>query len=158
MIFVDPLRNENSLWNVALMNDDIVERIKWELRTKNAPVVVVYNHYLYWHADIVIGYDDDEPSRGCPMVDSSLDYFDEKGATNYIDKIEAHMAAEGGCSDQGIFYVRDSIYDGTPAEPEYTYTPGFVERYSERVKKLSYNWVKYLANHAYTVHRKKDRE
>ena len=158
IIFVDPARNQNSIWNLGLMNDDIVARIKWELRTKNTPVVVVYNHYGYWHTNVIIGYDDDEASRGCPMVNSTIDYFNEQGYTSYVSKIEAQMAAEGGCSDNGIFYVRDSIYDGSSAQPYYQYADGVSDHYSLRVKKISYNWVKYLANHTYSVHRRKTRE
>ncbi len=154
-IFVDPKRDKNSIWRVGLMNDDMVERIKWELRTKNAPVIVIYNHYMYWHADIVVGYDDTVNTVGCPMVDSTLQYFEKKGATSYIDKIKKHKAANGGCSNKGIFYVRDSIYDGGDDELTYTYSTSynFKKKYSKRLVKRSYNWVKYLANHAYTVHR-----
>ena len=155
-IYVDPLKSKNSVWNVGLMTDDMVERIKWELRTKNAPVVVLYNHYLYWHADIVVGYDDTVTTTGCPMVQSSLQYFQKKGATSYIDKIKKHMAAQRGCSNKGIFYVRDSIYDGGAEEKTYVYStsPSYSEKYSKRIIKRSYNWVKYLGNHAYTVHRR----
>jgi len=155
-IFVDPLKNKNSVWNVGLANDDIVARIKWELRTKNAPVIVVYNHYLYWHADIVVGYDDNVDTVQCPMVTSTLKYFSEKGAQTYIDKINKHMAQNGGCSGKGLFYVRDSIYDGGDEEQTYLYSDKyqFSKKYSKRIIKRSYDWVKYLSNHAYTVHRK----
>ena len=156
VIFVDPLRNDNSKWNVGLMNDDIVERIKRSLREKNAPVIVIYNHYLYWHADIVVGYDDAVDIGGCPMVESTLSYFEEKDATAYISKIENHMAQEGGCGERGVFYVRDSIYDGGRGEPMYNYSDqyNFEEKYSKRIIARSYDWVKYLANHAYSYHRK----
>ena len=138
------------------MNDDVVERIKWELRSKNAPVIVVYNHYLYWHADIVVGYDDSVATTGCPMVDSSLKYYTSKNATSYVEKINKHKKAQGGCGNAGIFYVRDSIYDGGAEEKTYTYStsPAYSDKYSKRIIKRSYNWVKYLANHAYTVHRR----
>ena len=156
VIFVDPLRNDNSKWNVGLMNDDIVERIKRSLREKNAPVIVIYNHYLYWHADIVVGYDDAVDIGGCPMVESTLSYFEEKDATAYVSKIENHMAQEGGCGERGVFYVRDSIYDGGRGEPMYNYSDqyNFEEKYSKRIIARSYDWVKYLANHAYSYHRK----
>ena len=57
-------------WRVGLASDDVVERIKWELRTKRAPVVVIDNHYLYWHASGVVGYDDTYATGGGPMVQS----------------------------------------------------------------------------------------
>ena len=63
------------------------------------------------------------------------------------------MTELGGCTDKGVFYVRDSIYDGTSQEPTYNYGNGYSDRYSQRIRTRSYNWIKYLANHAYTVHR-----
>ncbi len=153
-IFIEPRRDEQSQWAVALMNDLTVEQIKYELRTKKAPVIIVYNHFLYWHADVIVGYDDTETSNGCPMVDQSLSYYEQEGATSYINAIESHQAKLGGCTNQGIFYVRDSIYDGGADEPTYGYGGAYSEKYSKRIVERSYNWVKFLANHAYTVHRR----
>jgi hypothetical protein len=153
VMYADPARSSSSQWNVGLMDDRHIERIKYQLRTRRAPVIVIYNHYLYWHADIVVGYDDSVYTGGCSMVESSMDYFDEQGAGSYTTKIEAHMRDIGECSDYGIFYVRDSIYDGTSDEEMYTYDDGFTERYSQRIIERSYNWVKYLGNHAYGIHR-----
>jgi len=155
-IFVVPSPTENSRWDVGLMNDDIVERIKFELRTKKTPVIVVYNHYLYWHADIVVGYDDAVDTGGCPMVESSLEYYEEKDAGGYVQKIQDHMDEIGPCTTHGIFYVRDSIYEGEEEELMYSYSNEYTfnEKYSKRIIERSYNWVKYLANHAYSVYRK----
>ena len=136
------------------MDDEDVEKIKYMLRTRRAPVVVIYNHYLYWHADIIVGYDDTVETSGCPMVDASMDYFDQQGSSAYTRKIENHMDDIGDCTSQGIFYVRDSIYEGTSEELDYQYSAGFTEKYSERIIERSYNWVKYLGNHAYAIHRK----
>jgi len=158
VIAVDPKRDDNSRWRVALFDDDTVARIKYELRTKNAPVIVIYNHYLYWHANVVVGYDDTVSSDGCPMVTDSLEYFEENGAASYANAIRAHMDEQGGCSQSGVFYVRDSIYEGDSDEPDYDYSTAEVtiqkEKYAERLIKLDYNWVKYLGNHTYTVHRR----
>ena len=33
---------------------------KHELDTKHAPVILIYNHYLYWHANVIVGYDDED--------------------------------------------------------------------------------------------------
>jgi len=154
-IFIDPARDANSKWNLALMDDTTVEQIKYELRTKNAPVIIVYNHYLYWHSDIIVGYDDSVATDGCPMVTSSLSYFAQEGFDGYVTKIEDHMAALGGCTDTGVFYVRDSIYEGEDEEPAYNYGGPypFTAKYSKRIIERSYNWVKFLSNHAYTIHR-----
>jgi len=142
LIFLDPKLDDKSRWRVALASDDVVERIKWELRTKRAPVVVIYNHYLYWHASVVVGYDDTYTTGGCPMVDSMLQYFDEKGASSYTAAVKAQMSAQGGCSKQGVFYVRDSIYDGTADEPSYSYsdTYSFTKKYAKRIVLRSSTW------------------
>lgn len=150
LIFLDPQLDKNSIWRVGVANEDVVERIKWELRTKNSPVLVVYNHYLYWHTSIVVGYDDNYSTGGCPMVDSMVKYFKEQGATDAAAKVEAQIAKDNGCTRQGVFYVRDSIYDGEDEEPIYS---EFKEKYSKRIILRSYNWVKYVGNHVYTVHR-----
>lgn len=152
--FTDPSRSSSAQWNVGLMDDEDVEKIKYMLRTRRAPVVVIYNHYLYWHADIIVGYDDTVSTGGCPMVESSMDHFDSEGASGYTQKIEAHMEDIGPCTTEGVFYVRDSIYEGGSDEMTYEYSPGFTEKYSKRIVERSYNWVKYLGNHAYSIHRK----
>lgn len=152
--YTDPARSSSSQWNVGLMDDEDVEKIKYMLRTRRAPVVVIYNHYLYWHADMIVGYDDTVETDGCPMVDSSMEYFDDEGASGYTQKIESHMDDIGDCTSQGIFYVRDSIYDGGSDELTYEYSSGFSEKYSKRIIERTYNWVKYLGNHAYSIHRK----
>jgi hypothetical protein len=157
VIFVDPLRNERSKWRVGIADHDIIAIIKHELVSKNAPVVIVYNHFNYWHSDIIVGYDDNQASGGCPMVLESLKYFLKNGNIGYAVKILLHMLKLGGCLDKGVFYVRDSIYDGGPDEPDYVYNEEipFVDKYSKRIIKRSYNWVLYLANHGYAIHRKK---
>jgi hypothetical protein len=136
------------------MDHDQIEAIKHELRTKRAPVIIVYNHFLYWHSVVIVGYDDTAESGGCPMVSESLSYFQQQGSGSLVDEIEGHMDTLGGCVDRGIFHVRDSIYQGDD-EPMYTYsdTYGFIEPMAERIIARSYNWVLYLANHAYSVHR-----
>jgi hypothetical protein len=154
-IFIDPAKDADSKWNVGLMDDTTVEQIKHELRTKNAPVIIVYNHYLYWHSDIIVGYDDSIETDGCPMVASTLSYFAGEGRQELAAKIEDHMDRLGGCTDTGVFYVRDSIYEGEDEEPTYQYGGSdlYTAKYSKRIIERSYNWVKFLANHAYSIHR-----
>lgn len=150
--FTDPSRSSSSQWNVGLMDDEDIEKIKYLLRSRRAPVVIIYNHYLYWHADLIVGYDDTVQTDGCPMVESSMDYFDEQGSGTYTSKIEQHIDDIGPCTNDGIFYVRDSIYEGGESEIDYEYG-GFTDKYSQRIIERSYNWVKYLGNHAYAIHR-----
>ncbi len=156
LIFIDPDLDSNSIWNVGIMNDDVINRIKYELLTKRAPVIVVYNHYLYWHATIVVGYDDNAYAGNCPMVMSSVDYFKEQGHDYAAAKVEEAIDKQGGCSTTGIFYVRDSIYSGENGDPIFSYSDeyNYTEPYSARIVEHSYDWAKYLGNHAYTVHRK----
>ncbi len=157
VIFADPKRDDNSQWRVALFDDSTIEKIKYELRTKNAPVIVVYNHFLYWHANVIVGYDDTLATSGCPFVEDSIDYFEEKGASSYANAIRTRMDEQGGCRTHGKFFVRDSIYDGGNAEPEYDYSENGVsysDKYSRRILTLEYDWAKYLGNHTYAVHRK----
>jgi len=154
-VFVDPDRDSNSYWAVAVTDWESVDIIKYLLRTQRAPVIVVYNHYLYWHAVMVVGYDDTYKTGGCEFVESNLDYFSQQGATSYVNQIENAMDDLGGCREYGVFYVRDSIYDGTIEELEYTYSEeyNFTDKYSKRIVLRSYDWVTYLGNHAYTIHR-----
>lgn len=156
LISIDPAQDEYSVWRVGLMNDDVVARVKWELRTKNAPVVIIFNYYGWWHTVLIIGYDDSLASRGCPLVTDSIAHFRDNDAAETADKLEARMAEQGGCSDHGVFYVRDSIYPGND-EPIFDYGGAYSDRYSDRVITYSYNWVKYLANHVYTVNRLTER-
>ncbi len=158
ILFLDPNLNSNSIWNVGIMNDDVINRVKYELRTKNAPVVVIYNHYLVWHTVVIVGYDDEAGfGEECPMVTATLKYFREKGKDSYADKIEARINADGGCSKKGIFYVRDSISDGDKDTAIYHYggNVDFEDSYSKKIVYHSYDWLKYLGNHAYSVHRVK---
>ena len=158
LIFVDPRRDENSIWRVALMGQANIEQIKYELRTKNTPVLVVYNHYLYWHTNVIVGYDDTEETDGCPMVQDSIEYFEQNNAASYATKIRNAIEANGGCTSQGVFLVRDSIYEGGLGEAAYDYSTDDVQveidKYSKRIIKLDYNWPLYLGNHTYTFHRK----
>lgn len=150
VMFLDPDLDEYSIWKTGLVGLDVVERIKYELRTKNAPVVLLYNHYLYWHSVVIVGYDDTEETDGCPMVMSSINYFEEEGANSYVNAIEDHMDDLGGCVDKGVFYVRDSIYEG---DEMYDYGP-WSDYYAARIVEHSYNWALFLGNHAFTVQRR----
>jgi hypothetical protein len=129
VLFGGTTLNDNSKWDVALMNESQIESVKAELR-KNRPVLVTYNHNDYWHVVVVVGYDD-ELSENCQMVRK---YYDNPKAT-YGYKLRAAFD-RSGCRDKGVFYVRDSL--GPQAR-----TP----KYSVR----SYDWLKYLGNHIISV-------
>jgi hypothetical protein len=154
VVFIDPTFDQNSIWDVGVAPRNVVNRIKWELRTKNTPVIVVYNEYMYWHATVIVGYDDNANVGDCPVVRQSMSYFTSNGRDDWTKKIQAHMNTQGGCQTKGAFLVRDSIYDGGSAEPTYNYGgSGFSAKYSKRIIQQPYDWLVYLGNHAYTIHR-----
>lgn len=148
-------RDDEAIWRVAVMDDSVIDKIKYSLRTQKAPVLIIFNYYLYWHANMIVGYDDTATLGGCPMVESSISYFRQQGRDMYANKIEARMEENGGCWDNGVFYVRDSIYDGGADEEIYNYggDADRSDKYSKRIKEHSYNWVRYLANHAFVIYR-----
>jgi hypothetical protein len=59
-----------------------------------------------------------------------------------------------GCRPKGVFYIRDSIYEGTP-DLMYDYDKsqtGEELPYSKKIVEKSYDWIYYLASHAYVVY------
>lgn len=154
VLYYDPPRNANSKWNVALLDESMVERIKYVLRMTNAPVLVVYNHNGYWHVSIVVGYDDSHAHGECPMVHAGIKALKKQKKGDLVKRIEAHMKKLGGCSKKGSFFVRDSIYGGTKEDEPYTYGGGKSNgRYSRRIVKREYEWIWYLTNHITSVYR-----
>lgn len=176
LIFVDPQHDQ---WNTGIMDNLTIEKIKSELRTRNAPVLVIYNHFGYWHAVLIVGYDDDKNSEGCAIVlrwkkeisKQALELINSgnkekikkgKKYQRYVQQVDDAITRDGGiCPNQGkgIFYVRDSIYDGEN-EPTYIYDMINVDQegsrtpYSKKIIEHSYEWLKYLGNHAYVIYRK----
>ncbi len=175
VLFADP---ESNQWNVGVMPANIVETVKEALRRNQAPVHVLYNHYGYWHANIVLGYDDELKREGCPFVtrfreqqaNEAKKLRQEAQRTNdpkqretllaratkfegTVRKFDASWRARGGCRGQGAFYVRDSIYDD-PNAPAYDYDrlkKGEEEPYSKRIVMLEYEWLQHMANHAIQI-------
>ena len=176
VLFADP---DNDQWNVGTAPSNLAEVIKQKLKERLAPVHVIYNHYGYWHATVVVGYDDDADTRQCHFVEGFRKYMKENPAElrrkaaeetsskrrnellnqaraqdTTSSRVEAAWQRGGGCSGKGAFYVRDSIY-GNDEEPEYEYNPAFPEgkgRYSKRLINLEYEWITYLANHAVQIY------
>ncbi len=172
VIFADPASDQ---WNVGVTPADIVEQVKEALVENEAPVLVIYNHFAYWHAVMIVGYTDDHDAGNCNFVERTRKYMKEeppklraeaakegvapeekdrllKRATkleNTSIKLEASYASRGGCHNQGMFYVRDSIY-ADPEGPVYDYntsTQGDETFYSKTIILHEYDWLRYLANH-----------
>lgn len=154
VLFYDPPRNSASKWNVGLLDQKMVDRIKRKLRETDAPVMVVYNHNGYWHVSIVVGYDDSLEHGECPMVKAGIKSLTKQGKDDLVNRINAHMKKLGGCSTKGSFLVRDSIYPGTAQDEPYTYGGAKSNgRYSRRIVKREYEWIWYLSNHVTSVYR-----
>jgi hypothetical protein len=154
IIFKDPSDN---LWNAGIMGKNVILKVKEHLRYKNSPVLVIYNHYGYWHAALILGYDENKKHEKCPMVNNYLETMQENPIQKqYVTKIKASMTANGGCATKGVFYVRDSIYTGNPSKI-YDYDlsqTGEETPYSKRIVEHSFEWLLYMGNHAYTVEKR----
>jgi len=179
VIFADP---ESNQWNVGIAPQNIVEKVKKTLRTRKAPVLVIYNQNSYWHAVYIIGYNDDLDNGNCdytqkfrtrisdrakeleqkaanatdPTVKSAYEIRAQR-AREAKDKIEYAYATKGGCtSSKGVFYIRDSIYpdDGGPI---YDYDPsqsGDEAPYAKKIVFKEYDWLRYFSNHISVVYPK----
>ena len=174
VLFADP---EDNQWNTGIMPAGMVDRIKAALRDKK-PVHVIYNHFGYWHANIILGYDDTFDNQDCKFVRDFVAYMkkEEQGlrdkaasvkdpaerkalldrAAKFADAhqgTEQHWARIGGCEKRGAFYVRDSIY-GEQGGPIYGYDTKDTSDdapYSKRVVMLEYDFVRTMANHVTVI-------
>ena len=175
VFFEDPERNQ---WNVGGAPKDIVKMVKNALKRNKAPVLAIYNHNGYWHANLIVGYNDHANNDGCPFVSKYNQRMNEKAdkfieAANEIEdpkekrrlqrkakkyrtrgqKVEDAFVANGGCKERGVFYVRDSIY---PMEGNeiYDYDPkreGEESPLNGKVILREYAWLERLSNHAYQI-------
>jgi len=171
VIFADPAGNQ---WNTGVMPADIVDRVKAKLLARQAPVNVIYNHFGYWHAVNIVGFDDAADSKGCGFVTQFDQYMPREAAslrreasTTKDSKEKADLLAQadkferlgkkfhdaytagGGCSGKGMFYVRDSIY--TDSSAPYDFDPSDTDgrgSYSKTIVLHEYEWLRYMANHA----------
>lgn len=165
---------QNDVWNTGVMDDRVIDSIKKQIVKRDAPVLVIYNHFGYWHAVLIVGFDDNQISDGCSFVDrwithmtkkyeeflqSSNESYKNKGIRykKLVDRVVSKKAIYG-CSSKGVFQIRDSIYTGT-ADHIYDYDltqTGEESPYSQKIVEKSYDWLKYLGNHAYVIFRSGD--
>lgn len=166
-------------WAVAKAPVDIVERIKNALHKRNAPVLVIYNHKGFWHANYIFGYNDNADTKGCPFVSSFIkrmqekyDYWIDKSETTKSDSwrekylgyaakskrreeaVQSRFKEVGGCAKKGVFYVRDSIY-GTETMPQYDYDfsrDGEEGYLNEPLIAREFAWVQTTLNHAIQIY------
>ena len=174
VLFADPASNQ---WNVAVAPDDIVNQVKKALRKHRSPINVIYNHYGYWHAVMIVGFDDQITDHGCSFTDGSGPYLKKKSieyaaqaedltgeakekmvkrAQRYktlAAKLNAAYEQGGGCKNRGVFYVRDSLYNDANG-PAYDYDlakEGEERPLGKRVILREYEWLRYLSNHVIQV-------
>lgn len=147
VLFADPASDQ---WNVGVAPDDIAEKIKAAMLKRRAPVHVIYNHFGYWHAVDIVGFDDNADSMNCRFTRDFIAKMGRRqGSARITAKAEAAFRRGGGCHPKGMFYVRDSIYQDTQA-PQYDYDPtrtGEESRYTKTIVLHEYDWVRVLANH-----------
>jgi hypothetical protein len=145
---------ENDLWNTGVMDRSIITKVKRHLREKKTPVMAIYNHYGYWHAALILGFDDTVEHEECSFAKSFIEEMkNEPIQKQHIEQIQEAMKSQGGCSTKGVFYVRDSIYEGNPSNVyDYDLTiRGEEKPYSKKIVEHEYEWLLYMGNHAYTI-------
>jgi hypothetical protein len=174
VLFEDPAKNQ---WNIGVTPLNIAEQVKEALRKYKAPVHVIYNHYAYWHAVYIAGYNDNartdcEFSEGfVPYMSDTVDKYrrNAEAATNpkerekylryaskfqiQVDKAKKRWKEIGGCSGKGVFYVRDSL-SSEESEGEYDYNlneNGEERFYSKSIVFRSYEWLQMFANNVTQV-------
>jgi hypothetical protein len=173
IIFAD---KENNQWNVGVTPENIIEKVKKALTVNHAPVLIVYNHYGYWHVHMIVGFDDNEDSGGCKFTKETAPYLKDKANkwlaeaeketdpkikekltkkaatyTKYSESITATMD-QIGCQ-KGVFFVRDSLYSD-PDGQNYSYhtdSPGDDRFFVKKVILREYEYLRALANHVIQI-------
>ena len=173
VIFSDIERNQ---WNVAIAPLDIAQRIKNALVQNQSPVLVIYNHKGFWHANYIYGFNDNI-NHNCPYVRSfpvrmkekarrfeELAYKtdSEKRKNSLLRKAQKYRGKalkveerfkKIGCSNKGAFYVRDSIYPDEQM-PLYTYATQDNQDDQHLNSALilrEYEWTTTTLNHAIQI-------
>ncbi len=175
VIFADPAKNQ---WNVGTAPKDITSKVKDALKKNKAPVVVIYNHVGFWHATLVVGFNDHASTESCPFV-SKYDEKMNKRADEIVEEasqvneestkakllrkaknfrrrgasVQKSYLKDGGCKPRGVFYVRDSIYPNKE-QPLYDYDPltrGEEQHLNAPVILREYAWLEQLSNHAIQI-------
>jgi hypothetical protein len=149
-IFVATGGDDQARWKIGVMTENTITEIKKSLVEKASPVVVIfrdsgyeksYGYWDTWHVVTLVGYDDngmenEEVSDNCISVKRGL-----KGPSSFPKAKLKDLLDTKGCRSQGVFFVRES-------EDKY---PGG-GRIRPPVIKRSYDWLKYLGNHAFSVY------
>ena len=122
VIHADPDRDT---WNIGQMPSDIITQVKSALLRRKAPVQVVYNHMGYWHAVVIVGFDDNYTGHKCPFVEDSRRYF--KGQSRqgppYISEIPEIFSVYAN-GENTFDQNRAKRFERASAKLEKAYTDG----------------------------------
>ncbi len=171
VLHADP---QGSQWAVNSTPDNIVELMKEWFDKYEAPLIVIYNHHAFWHAVMVVGYNDHVSSENCEFTTTFTDTLLKKAQESrtlaeqtqdpdekrrLLSKarrderraleVRVEMNKRGGCRGKGVFYVRDSLYPDSSL-PLYDYDPtteGEEEHLVAPIILREYEWAERLANH-----------
>jgi len=156
--------DNSDIWSTGHYNDDTVATIKTQLRVHRRPVLAIYNHFGYWHAVLIVGYDEERPvdssfiERFCEKMLEKADNYEAEGTEaslarakryrGYVAAVRTNQV-EAGSETGGCFFVRDSIYEDADAVL-YDYDldgEGDETPYARCVIERSMSWLKHLTNH-----------
>lgn len=155
-------------WAIGIAPADITDKVIQAMRKYQAPVQVIYNHNGVWHSVVVVGFDENMPTYGCPFIKETFKKMDneiqvskeenEPGRVamfnKYKSELEKSFKKNGGCNPKGMFYVRDSFYSD-PTEPMYVYdpsNPSMTRPHSKRVVLREFDWMRNLASHINVIY------
>lgn len=171
ILFEDPASDK---WNVAVTPEGIIQKVKNALTENRAPVMVMYNHYGYWHVHYIVGFNDDGNKKGCTFTKGAIPFMSKKAKkytkkaasetdpqkkeklnkrakryTRLSSKLQGAYDEAGGCKGKGVFYVRDSLY-GDMQGQMYNFGTTTEEDdapYTKKVIMLEYEYLRVLSNH-----------
>jgi hypothetical protein len=155
MLFSSTGRYHDGRWDIGVMTENTIDSIKRALVEYNAPVVVIFRDAGYeknygtwdtWHVVLIVGYSDVEEESGT-LEQTKNTCWSVRRALNGPSKFPKPRLKEllkNGCRNEGIFYVRESE-DKVPGFSSST------QRITPGIYKRSYDWLKYLGNHAYVA-------
>lgn len=171
ILYADP---ESNQWNVGITPMNIVETVKNKLIENQAPVLVMYNHYGYWHVHMIVGFDDEADTNDCEFSKGTIPYMAKKAEkyrvmaneekdpeakkkleakaeryTKLSQKLDGIFDKIGGCKGKGAFYVRDSLYSSRDGQ-NYDYgtdSPHDDRTYAKEVILREYEYLNVLSNH-----------
>ena len=78
------------------MPEKTVAAIKAALMKNKAPVQIIYNHYGYWHANLIVGFNDNGDNDDCRFVRDFLTYIKNVSEITY-ESSTAAFENGGGC-------------------------------------------------------------